>query len=527
MNIDVKNSDNLNKIVNINLSINLPTQETITQNSNQKQHQKGKLNAIERINILCNFDLENNFLETGKFCQHQSQNFDMPKKKFNGDGVITGQIKISNKTAFIAAQDFNINGGSLGYIHAQKICNIANLALKQKMPIIFMNDSGGARVQEGVDALAGYGQIFHLNVQAHHIIPQISVIMGPCAGGAVYSPALTDFVFMVKNTSYMYLTGPSIVKKVTFEDVSHETLGGAEVHAKKSGVADFICENDTEALSMVKILLSYLPNNNQELPPQIPYDKPILKNNSLPKFIPQNLNQSYNMLNIIDEIVDENSFFEVKKHFAQNIIIGFARIGGISVGIIANQPMVLAGCLDIHASLKAEKFIRFCNAFNIALVSLVDVPGFLPGTDQEYGGVINHGAKLLFAYSEASVPKVTVILRKAYGGAYIVMNSKHLGANFNFAWPNSEIAVMGAEGAVELLVKNKTPENIQNFLQEYNSISKPEYAARMGFIDDIIEPADTRKVIYKSLLASGIKTNNNHYKISNPIQINKENYIYE
>jgi propionyl-CoA carboxylase beta chain len=517
MDINLKTQENLQNIENIsslfekiekkrkiteeNLNI-LSQTECIVKN---KQNEKGKLTCLARLNVLGDFNLEKNFFEIGKFVTHQCHNFGMQNKKNFGDGVITGELKICDKRVFVASQDFLVSGGSVGYIHGSKIAKTLKIALDKGRPFIFMNDSGGARIQEGVDSLGGYGEIFHLNVAAHHKIPQISLILGPCAGGAVYSPALTDFVFMVKDTSYMYLTGPNIVKKVTFEDVNHETLGGASVHAFKSGVADLIFENDIDALNNAKILLSYLPNNCNENPPHnfsYKNEKSFEDNEYLNHFMPTNLHDSYDMYNLIDEIIDCGSFFEIKKHFAENLIIGFARIGGIVVGLIANQPSVLAGCLDIDASLKGEKFIRFCNAFNIPLVSLVDVPGFLPGTNQEYAGIINHGAKLLYAYSEAKVPKITVIVRKAYGGAYIVMNSKHLGADFNFAWPNAQIAVMGAEGAVELLVKEKTEENNQKFLKEYSEMSKPEYAGRIGFVDDIIEPSKTRRVIFKALKAS-------------------------
>lgn len=478
-----------------------------------KQNLKGKLSAEQRIEILGDFDLKRNFIEIGKFVTHQCHNFGMQSKKNFGDGVKTGELRMGQRSIFIASQDFLVNGGSVGYIHGSKIAKTLKMSIEKKKPFVFMNDSGGARIQEGVDSLGGYGEIFHLNVMASHKIPQISVIMGPCAGGAVYSPALTDFVFMIKDTSYMYLTGPSIVKKVTFEEVNHETLGGASVHAFKSGVADFVFENDIEALNNVKILLSYLPDNCEELPPHEYIENSrneseiFKKNEYLNHFMPSSINEAYDMHSLINEIVDHNSFFEIKKHFAENLIIGFARIGGIVVGLIANQPLVLAGCLDINASLKGEKFIRFCNSFNIPLVSLVDVPGFLPGTNQEYSGIINHGAKLLYAYSEARVPKITVIVRKAYGGAYIVMNSKHLGADFNFAWPNAQIAVMGSEGAMELLVKEKTEENNKKFLDEYEKISKPEYAARIGFVDDIIEPSETRMSIFKALKACLKKQN--------------------
>jgi propionyl-CoA carboxylase beta chain len=481
------------------------TKDFIINKSNGKQNEKGKLNSVDRIKILANFDLENNFIEILKFITHQCFNFDMQKRKSIGDGVITGKIRFDNKReVFIAAQDFLVNGGSVGYSHGSKIAKTLKMAIDEKKPFIFMNDSGGARIQEGVDSLGGYGEIFHLNVAAQNKIPQISIIMGPCAGGAVYSPALTDFVFMVKDTSYMYLTGPNIVKKVTFEDVSHETLGGSSVHLYKSGVADLAFENDIDALNNAKILLSYIPDNSESNPPHnfnYVNDISFQDNEYLNYFMPKSSNEAYDMKNIINEIVDNGSFFELKKHFAENIIIGFARIGGLVTGIIANQPLFLAGCLDIDSSLKAEKFIRFCDSFNIPIISLVDVPGFLPGTQQEYSGIINHGSKLLYAYSNAKVPKITVILRKAYGGAYIVMNSKHIGSNINFSWPNTEIAVMGHEGAAELLVKEKNNENYTKFFKEYKNISGPEYAARAGFIDDIIEPSKTRKILYKSLLS--------------------------
>ncbi len=474
-----------------------------------KQYEKGKFTAYDRINLLLDFDSK--FLELGKFVKHNCHNFDMQKRLSLGDGVVTGSGTIDSRNVFIASQDFLVNGGSLGYAHADKICKLIDLAYNNLSPLIFINDSGGARIQEGVEALAGYGKIFHNNVKASGVIPQIAMIMGPCAGGAVYSPALTDFIFMVKNTSYMYLTGPNVVKKVTYEDVDHETLGGSSIHGAKSGVADFICENDADAMLKLKLLLSYLPNNCYEIPKRIESAKKKKTNSAfLRNFLPNNPNKSYDIKDLINEIVDDGSFLETKKDFAQNIVTGFARLDGYSVGIIANQPLFLAGCLDIDASCKAAKFIRFCDSFNIPIISLVDVPGFLPGTNQEYNGVIIHGAKLLYAYSEATVPKISVIIRKAYGGSYIVMNSKHLDSDFNFAWPNSEIAVMGADAAAEVLLKGKTDdkEKYSNFMNEYRGLMSPELSASRGFIDDIIEPENTREILCRSLNISLNKYSN-------------------
>lgn len=465
-----------------------------------KQHEKGKLTSTERIKLLTGNN--GSFLEIGGLVKHKCYNFDMQKRQSLGDGVITGCIEVNKKRYCIASQDFLVNGGSLGYAHAEKICKIADIAIENKIPLIFMNDSGGARIQEGVEALGGYGKIFHLNVKASGIIPQISMIMGPCAGGAVYSPALTDFIFMVRNTSYMYLTGPNIVKKVTFEDVNHETLGGASIHGNKSGVVDFVCNDDIDAIAKFHLLMSYLPSNCYELPKKIESNENSKNYNPyLNKFLPKNSNQPYDIKHLIDEIVDENSFFEVKKNYATNIVVGFARLDGWSVGIIANQPLSLAGCLDINASCKGAKFIRFCDSFNIPIISLVDVPGFLPGTNQEYNGVITHGAKLLYAYSEATVPKIGIVIRKSYGGSYIVMSSKHLGSDFNFAWKGSEIAVMGGDAAAELLLKNNfsDKDTYNKFMSEYNQIASPETSAGIGFIDNIIEPSNTRKVLIDSL----------------------------
>ena len=473
--------------------------ETKLQTKLNKQHEKGKLTSRERIELFVAND--GKFLEIGAFVKHRCYNFDMQKKQSLGDGVITGIVEIADRRYCVASQDFLINGGSLGYAHAEKIAKITSLAIDNKMPLIFINDSGGARIQEGVEALAGYGKIFHLNVKASGLIPQIAMIMGPCAGGAVYSPALTDFIFMVKNTSYMYLTGPNIVKKVTFEDVNHETLGGALVHATKSGVIDFICDNDIEAISTLKLLMSYLPNNCFELPKRVLEKQKKSDSLYLNKFLPPNSSQPYDVKCLIDEIFDENSFLEVKKFYATNIVIGFARLDGWVVGVVANQPLSLAGCLDISASAKAAKFIRFCDSFNIPIISLIDVPGFLPGTNQEYNGVITHGAKLLYAYSEATVPKIGLIIRKSYGGSYIVMSSKHLGSDFNFAWSGTEIAVMGAEAAAELLIRGdyKDKKLRENFILEYNELTKPELSASLGFIDNIIRPSDSRVVLANAL----------------------------
>jgi propionyl-CoA carboxylase beta chain len=464
------------------------------------QHKKGKLSARERIEAL--LDAES-FEETGMFVEHRCVNFGMDDKKFLGDGVVTGHGTINGRLVFIYSQDFTVLGGSLGEYHAKKICKILDSALAVGAPIIGINDSGGARIQEGVDSLGGYGEIFQRNVIASGIIPQISLIMGPCAGGAVYSPALTDFIFMVKNTSYMFVTGPEVVKTVTGEEVSQENLGGARMHTTKSGVADLAFKNDIEALLETRRFFNFLPlSNRSSLPRRRTEDPADRVDMSLNTLVPTTPNKSYDMKELIRRIVDEGEFFELQPDFAKNIIIGFGYMEEKSVGFVANQPLHLAGCLDINASRKAARFIRFCDAFNIPVISLVDVPGFLPGTSQEQDGIIKHGAKLLYAYAEATVPKITVITRKAYGGAYIVMNSKHLRGDVNFAWFNSEIAVLGAEAATEIIFReeSKDPELKKQKIQEYrDTVTSPFAAASRGYLDDIIKPQNTRWRICKAL----------------------------
>jgi propionyl-CoA carboxylase beta subunit len=463
----------------------------------EKQHEKGKLTARERIELLVD---EGSFEEIDIFIQHRAKDFGLDKQKYPGDGVITGFAKIDGRPAAIYSQDFTVFGGSLSEAHAEKIVKVMNMAMKIGIPVVGLNDSGGARIQEGVVSLGGYAEIFLLNTLASGVIPQISVVLGPCAGGAVYSPAITDFIFMVKNTSYMFVTGPNVVKTVTHEDVSFESLGGAETHAIKSGVAHFINENEIETLMSVKKLLSFLPLNYRDTAEDKEFNfETLLPNENLNSIIPENPNKPYNMKEIINLIVDNNDFFEVHKDYAENIIVGFGRIGGMSVGIVANQPEVLAGVLDINASVKGARFVRFCDAFNIPLLVLVDVPGFLPGTEQEWNGIIKHGAKLLYAFCEATVPKVTVITRKAYGGAYDVMNSKHIRGDFNFAWPSAEIAVMGPKGAVEIIFKKeiskaKDPEaELEKKLNEYiEKFANPYIAAERGYLDDVINPKDTK-----------------------------------
>lgn len=465
-----------------------------------QQHKKGKLTARERIEVLLD---PQSFEETGMFIEHRCDNFGMSNKKFPGDGVITGHGTINGRLVFVYSQDFTVLGGSLGEYHAKKICKIIDAALEVGAPIIGINDSGGARIQEGVDALGGYGELFQRNVIASGVIPQITLIMGPCAGGAVYSPALTDFVFMVRDTSYMFVTGPEVIKTVTGEEISQEKLGGARVHTKKSGVADLAFKNDIETLLETRRFFNFLPlSNRAPLPKRYSKDPADRVDMSLSTLVPDTPNKPYDMKELIERIVDEGEFFELQADFARNIIIGFGYMEGRSVGFVANQPMHLAGCLDINASRKAARFIRFCDAFNIPLVSLVDVPGFLPGSDQEYNGIIKHGAKLLYAYAEATVPKVTVITRKAYGGAYIVMNSKHLRGDVNYAWVDSEIAVMGAEGAAEIIFKeeSKDPELKKQKIQEYkDTVTSPFVAASRGYLDDIIMPQNTRWRICKAL----------------------------
>ncbi|MES2215159.1 MAG: acyl-CoA carboxylase subunit beta [Pseudomonadota bacterium] len=463
------------------------------------QHSKGKLTARERIEILLDHD---SFEETGMFAEHRCTNFDMQNKTFPGDGVVAGHGTINGRLVFVYSQDFTVLGGSLGEQHAKKICQLIDTAMQVGAPVIGINDSGGARIQEGVDSLGGYGEIFQRNVTASGVIPQISLVMGPCAGGAVYSPALTDFIFMVKNSSYMFVTGPDVVKTVTGEEVSQEKLGGAKMHTTKSGVADLAFTNDIEALLEARSFFNFLPLSNRHLAPTRPTkDSADRVEMSLSTLVPSNPNKPYDMKELIERIVDESYFFELQPDFAKNIIIGFGYMEGNVVGIVANQPMHLAGCLDINASRKAARFIRFCDAFNIPLVTLVDVPGFLPGTEQEYGGIIKHGAKLLYAYAEATVPKITVITRKAYGGAYIVMNSKHLKGDVNYAWANAEIAVMGAEGAISILHKDAASSEIkEQKIQEYKeSVTSPFVAASRGFLDDIIKPQNTRWRICKAL----------------------------
>lgn len=463
----------------------------------EKQHQKGKLTARERIYKLLD---EDSFVEIDAYVEHRCIDFGMEKQRIPGEGVVTGYGTIDGRLVYVYAQDFTVLGGSLGEYHAKKITKIMDMALKMGAPLIGLNDSGGARIQEGVDALSGYGNIFFRNTLASGVIPQISVIMGPSAGGAVYSPALTDFIFMVDKTSQMFITGPQVIKAVTGEDVSAEELGGSITHSTKSGVAHFRAENDEECLEMVRKLLSYLPSNNLEDPPQMATDDDINRlSDRLVEIIPDSPNKPYDMKELISEIVDEGVYFESQEMYAQNIITAFARLNGRTVGIIANQPKVLAGCLDINASDKASRFIRFCDAFNIPLLNIVDVPGFLPGTNQEYGGIIRHGAKMLYAYSEATVPKVTLIVRKAYGGAYLAMCSKDLGADFVLAWPTAEIAVMGPDGAANIVFKNEIKSSDDPIaarnekINEYReNFANPYRAAARGYVDDVVLPQETR-----------------------------------
>jgi propionyl-CoA carboxylase beta chain len=465
----------------------------------EEQHKKGKLTARERLEVLLDPD---SFHETGMFVEHRCSSFNMHDKQFAGDGVITGYGTINGRLVFVYSQDFTVLGGSLGEYHAKKICQVMDMALNACAPIIGINDSGGARIQEGVDALSGYGEIFQRNVNASGVIPQISMIMGPCAGGAVYSPAITDFVFMIKGHSYMFVTGPDVIKTVTGEQVTQEELGGSWVHTAKTGVADFAFDNDMVALLEMRRFFNFLPLSNKHNPPtRICKDPADRIEMSLSTLVPSNPNKPYDMKELIELIVDEREFFELQPEYAKNIIIGFAYMEGAPVGIVANQPLYLAGCLDINASRKAARFIRFCDAFNIPIVTLIDVPGFLPGKDQEHNAIIKHGGKLLYAYAEATVPKISLITRKAYGGAYIVMNSKHLKGDVNYAWANAEIAVMGAEGAVEILFKDaKDPEEKKQKIAEYReNIANPMIAASRGYIDDIITPQNTRWSICKAL----------------------------
>lgn len=463
----------------------------------EAQHKKGKLTARERIALLLD---EGSFEEIGMLVEHRARDFGMDKQVVLGDGVVTGYGTVNGRLIYVFSQDFTVFGGSLSETHAEKICKIMDLAMKNGAPIIGLNDSGGARIQEGVVSLGGYADIFYRNTLASGVVPQISAILGPCAGGAVYSPAITDFIMMVENTSYMFVTGPNVVKTVTHEEVTSEELGGASTHSTKSGVTHFSFVNEAACIQGIKQLLSYIPQNCEEDAPCIAYESGNEIREKLNKVIPENAQQPYDMRDIISEVADTESFFEVHKDYAENIVVGFARIAGRSIGIVANQPAVLAGVLDINASKKGARFVRFCDAFNIPLLTLVDVPGFLPGTDQEWNGIITNGAKLLFAFSEATVPKITVIVRKAYGGAYDVMNSKHIGADINLAWPQAEIAVMGAKGAAEIIFKREiaaaadSVAKLAEVEQQYkNTFANPYKAAARGFIDEVVEPSATRK----------------------------------
>ncbi len=473
----------------------------------EKQHAKGKLTARERIELLVDKDT---FLEIDMLVRHRATEFGMDKRFAYGDGVVTGLAKVGGRRVVVIAQDFTFMGGSLGEMHAAKIVKAMNYALSAGIPMIFLNDSGGARIQEGVDSLKGYGDIFYMNVMASGVVPQIAAIMGPCAGGAVYSPALMDFIIMVRKTSFMFVTGPRVVKAALGEEVTPEQLGGSDVHATKSGVAHFVANNDEEAINIIKKLLTYLPSNNSEDPPIIDTSDPIDREDpELDSIIPDDPNKPYDMKEIIRRVVDRDSFFEVHAMWARNAIVGFARLGGRTVGIVANQPAYMAGVLDIDSSDKIAGFVRFCDAFNIPIITFVDVPGFMPGTRQEHGGIIRHGAKILYAYSEATVPKLTVVVRKAYGGAYIAMGSKHLGADYVVAWPTAEIAVMGPEGAAEIIFRKelaaiKDPEErkkkLEELTKEYRErLATPYVAAGRGYIDDIIEPRKTRKVLATAL----------------------------
>ena len=477
------------------------------------QHARGKLTARERLELLLD---EGSFEEFDMFVRHRSTDFGMEADRPYGDGVVTGWGTINGRMVYAYSQDFTVFGGSLSETHAQKICKIMDMAMQNGAPVIGLNDSGGARIQEGVASLAGYAEVFQRNIMASGVVPQISVIMGPCAGGAVYSPAMTDFIFMVKDTSYMFVTGPDVVKTVTNEIVTAEQLGGASTHTKKSSVADGAFENDVEAMSEIRRLIDFLPLNNREKAPTRPFfDDPKRIEASLDTLVPDNPNQPYDMKELIHKVADEGDFYEIQRDFAANIITGFIRLEGQTVGVVANQPMVLAGCLDIDSSRKAARFVRFCDAFEIPILTLVDVPGFLPGTSQEYGGVIKHGAKLLFAYGEATVPKVTVITRKAYGGAYDVMSSKHLRGDFNYAWPTAEIAVMGAKGAVEILMradlgdKDKIAEHTRLYEERF---ANPFVAAEKGFIDEVIQPHSTRRRVARAFASMRGKQQSNPWK---------------
>lgn len=465
------------------------------------QHKKGKLTARERIHFLMD---EGSFEEIGALVTHRSTQFGLDKQKYAGDGVVTGYGTVNGRLIYVFSQDFTVFGGSLSETHAEKICKIMDLAVQNGAPLIGLNDSGGARIQEGVVSLAGYADIFYRNVRASGVIPQISAIMGPCAGGAVYSPAITDFVMMVENTSYMFVTGPNVVKTVTHEEVSSEELGGAMTHATKSGVTHLTASNEVECIEKLKTILSYVPQNCEEKAPRKPYDEGDETREGLNSIVPENANQPYDMREVIEQTLDKDSFFEIHKDYAENIVVGFGRLAGRSIGIVANQPAFLAGVLDNNSSEKGARFVRFCDAFNIPILVFEDVPGFLPGTDQEWNGIIKNGAKLLYAFSEATVPRVTVITRKAYGGAYDVMNSKHIGADLNFAWPTAEIAVMGAKGAAEIIFRNEIKESsdpagkLKEMEDMYNAeFAHPYKAAERGYIDEVIVPEETRYKLIK------------------------------
>ena len=477
------------------------------------QHKKGKLTARERLELLLDNE---SFEELDMYVKHRCVDFDMDQTQISGDGVVTGWGTINGRQVYVYSQDFTVFGGSLSETHAQKICKVMDMAMSNGAPIIGLNDSGGARIQEGVASLAGYADVFQKNVLASGVVPQISVIMGPCAGGAVYSPAMTDFIFMVRDSSYMFVTGPDVVKTVTNEVVTAEELGGAKTHTTKSSVADGAFENDIEALEQIRRLFDFLPLSNRERPPERPFfDDARREDHSLDTLIPNNPNQPYDMKELILKLSDESDFFEVQEDFAANIVTGFIRLEGRTVGVVANQPLVLAGVLDIDSSRKAARFVRFCDAFEIPILTLVDVPGFLPGTSQEYGGVIKHGAKLLFAYGEATVPKVTLITRKAYGGAYDVMASKHLRGDFNYAWPTAEIAVMGAKGAVEILYRQELGDKkkIEKRTKDYEKrFANPFVAAERGFIDEVIAPHSTRKRICRAFASLRGKQLKNPWK---------------
>jgi propionyl-CoA carboxylase beta chain len=468
----------------------------------EQQHAKGKLTARERLHLLLD---EGSFEELGKFVMHRGRDFGLDKEFYLGDGVVTGYGTINGRLVYVFSQDFTVFGGSLSETHAEKIVKIMDLAMKNGAPVVGLNDSGGARIQEGVVSLAGYADIFYRNTLASGVIPQISAIMGPCAGGAVYSPAITDFIFMVENTSFMFVTGPNVVKTVTHENVTSEELGGAITHSTKSGVTHFACANEAECITYIKTILSYIPQNCEETAPRMPYTPGNETRPGLNQIIPENPNQPYDMREVINGVADEGTFFEVHKNFAENIVVGFARIAGRSIGIVGNQPASLAGVLDIHSSIKGARFVRFCDCFNIPLLVFEDVPGFLPGTDQEWNAIITNGAKLLYAFSEATVPRVTVITRKAYGGAYDVMNSKHIGADVNYAWPTAEIAVMGAKGASEIIFKKEISESVDpqaklnEKVEEYTrKFANPYRAAHRGYIDEVIYPDQTREKLIRT-----------------------------